>query len=81
MRQKKTPPATAFSPREIAILRLVARGWTNREIAAEVGLKPATVRTYISDIMAKVDLELPRRTCLALYAVEHGLGPDSSDLS
>ncbi len=44
-----------FSPREIEILRLMAGGYSNREIARSVFLAEGTVKNYVSDILAKLD--------------------------
>ncbi len=64
----------AFKPltqQEVKILTLVARGRTNREIAAEIYLSEKTVRNYVSSILGK--LGLSHRSQAAAYAVEHGL--------
>ncbi|KKD06421.1 response regulator [Streptomyces sp. WM6386] len=67
------PPvaAPALSPREIDILRLVARGRTNREIAAQLYLSEGTVKNHISRILSR--LALRDRTQAALRARDLGL--------
>jgi DNA-binding NarL/FixJ family response regulator len=53
------------------ILRLIARGWTNREIAAELGRSPGTVRNQVARILVKLDVS--DRTQAAVRASELGL--------
>lgn len=67
------PPAVApaLSPREIDILRLVARGRTNREIAAQLYLSEGTVKNHVSRILSR--LALRDRTQAALRARDLGL--------
>ncbi len=60
-----------LSPREREILRLLARGMSNREIAGQVSLSEGTVRNNVSQICAK--LAVSDRTQAALFAVRHGL--------
>ncbi|MDH6604945.1 DNA-binding NarL/FixJ family response regulator [Streptomyces sp. SAI-208] len=63
--------AAALSPREIDILRLVARGRSNREIAAQLYLSEGTVKNHISRILSR--LSLRDRTQAALHARDLGL--------
>ena len=60
-----------LSPREVAVLRLIARGMENSEIAGELGISPRTAKNHISNILAK--LGLPSRVHAAIYAVRRGL--------
>lgn len=60
-----------LSDRERDVIRLVAGGYDNKEIAVELFLAEGTVRNQISRILEK--LELKDRTQLAVYAVKHGL--------
>lgn len=60
-----------FTEREFDIIKLVARGCDNKEIAAKLFLAEGTVRNQISRLLEKVDLK--DRTQLAVYAVKHGL--------
>lgn len=69
-------PATAsadgaLSPRETDVLRLVALGHTNAEIASELNMSLRTVETHRSHIQQK--LRLSRRSDLVRYALSHGL--------
>ena len=57
--------------RELEVLRLVARGMSNREIAGELALAEKTVKTHVSNILQK--LHLADRTQAALYAVREHL--------
>jgi DNA-binding NarL/FixJ family response regulator len=70
------PPANApitegLSERELAVLRLLGRGASNRAIAEALALTEGTVKNYISGILAKTGLH--DRTQAALYAVRHNL--------
>ena len=64
--------AQALSPRELAVLKLVARGLENAEIAAELGISPRTAKNHLSSILTK--LEMSNRIQAAIYAVRHGIG-------
>jgi NarL family two-component system response regulator LiaR len=61
----------ALTEREIEILQLVALGKTNQEIADDLVLSERTVRTHITNILAK--LGLSNRTQAALYALREGI--------
>ena len=72
------PPAPVTDPgtvpltgREVEVLRLVATGATNREIAARLYLSEGTVKNHVSRILTLLGLR--DRTQAALYAREHGL--------
>jgi NarL family two-component system response regulator LiaR len=67
-RGQSIDPLTA---REVDVLRLVAQGRSNREIAELLGIGEATVRTHVSNVLAK--LHLDSRTQAALYALRQGL--------
>lgn len=64
-------PATELTAREIDILRLVAAGSTNRQIAARLYVSEGTVKDHMSRILARLGLR--DRTQAALYAKDHGL--------
>jgi NarL family two-component system response regulator LiaR len=59
-----------LTKRELAVLRLVAQGQSNREIAGQLSISEATVRTHVSHILSK--LGLSSRTQAALYALRKG---------
>ncbi|MCQ4622994.1 response regulator transcription factor [Corynebacterium sp. CCUG 70398] len=61
----------ALSEREREVIALVARGMSNRDIAAELVVEPETVRTYLKRIFAKTGMT--NRTMLAVAAIEAGL--------
>lgn len=63
--------AEALTPREIDILRLIAEGYTNRQIAEVRSLSVRTVESHRASIMDKLDLH--SRADLARYAAAHGL--------
>ena len=50
----QSPPTDTFSEREVAILRLLAGGYSNREIAKAVFLSEGTVKNYVSEILDKL---------------------------
>ncbi|MCB9007207.1 MAG: response regulator transcription factor [Ardenticatenaceae bacterium] len=61
----------ALTEREMDVLRLIARGQSNKEIAASLHLTEGTVKGYVSTILGK--LQVADRTQAALYAVKHGV--------
>ena len=63
-----TDPLTT---REVEVLRLLARGMSNQQIAEELVVSEATVRTHVSNILSK--LHLASRTQAALYALKEGI--------
>lgn len=68
-----TQPLTAepLTEREVEVLQVLATGKSNQEIAAELVISEATVRTHVSNILGK--LHLASRTQAALYALREGL--------
>ncbi|MCO6452525.1 MAG: response regulator transcription factor [Caldilineales bacterium] len=64
------PSPDPLTEREIEVLRLVARGYSNQEIADTLIIGVATVYTHVSNILAK--LHLASRTQAALYALREG---------
>jgi len=64
-------PHTSLTSREFSILRLIAEGNSNKEIALALHLTEGTVKGYVSAIFDKLDVA--DRTQAALYAVKHGL--------
>lgn len=69
-RPKGAWPA-GLSDREVEVLRLLARGRSERQIAEALFISPATVHTHISHIYEKA--EVTTRASAALFAMEHGL--------
>ena len=63
-----------FSERERSVLKLVAQGYDNREIAQSLCLAEGTIRNQVSRLLEK--LSLKDRTQLAVYAVKNGLDED-----
>jgi DNA-binding CsgD family transcriptional regulator len=70
-RRGRTTLPGGLTPREGEVLRLVAAGSTNREIAGALFLSEKTVARHLSNIFTKLDLS--SRTAAAAYAFEHGL--------
>ena len=62
---------TPLSGRELEILRLVAQGCDNDEIAERLFLSPRTVKNHVSSILAK--LQMDNRVQAAVYAVRKGI--------
>lgn len=50
----REPPQSTFSEREVSILRLMAGGYSNKEIARSLFLAEGTVKNYVSDILTKL---------------------------
>jgi DNA-binding NarL/FixJ family response regulator len=60
-----------LTPRELEVLRLMADGLTNQEIADTLFLSLRTVTTHVTGVLTK--LTLPSRTSAVSYAIRHGL--------
>ena len=63
-----------LTERELEVLRLIATGSSNREIAQTLTIAEKTVKTHVSNILSK--LHLADRTQAAIYALHEGLGPE-----
>jgi two-component system response regulator NreC len=61
---------TALSERETEVVQRIAQGYSNKEIAAQLGLSVKTVETYRARAMEKLGFE--SRAALVRYALEHG---------
>ncbi|WP_149260604.1 response regulator transcription factor [Actinomadura sp. K4S16] len=68
---EETPAVDVLSPREMEVLRLIADGLSNSEIAATLVLSQETVKTYVSRILTKLDLR--DRVQAVVYAYRRGL--------
>jgi NarL family two-component system response regulator LiaR len=68
---QQPPTPDPLSERELEVLRLLAQGKSNREIADQLVITELTVRTHVSNILGK--LHLASRTQAALYALKEGL--------
>ena len=72
MREVRVPDSPeALTEREVDVLRLLAQGQANKQIASNLRIGEKTVKTHVSNILAK--LGVPSRTQAALYAVRIGL--------
>jgi DNA-binding NarL/FixJ family response regulator len=63
--------ASELSERELQVLRLIANGNDNAQIAAELHISPKTVKNHISNILMKLQIE--NRIQAAVFAVRSGL--------
>ena len=69
--KQSQPPVETLTPREIDVLRLLAKGNTNRQIAELLGLSIRTAESHRANLMGK--LGLTSRVDLVTYAEEHAL--------
>ena len=71
--RRREGPA-GLTPREVEVLRLLARGLSNKEIAARLVISPKTAGNHIEHIYAKIGAS--SRATASLFAMQHGLLPD-----
>jgi len=70
-RRNITPRLAGMTPREIEVLRLIARGGTLKDAAETLGISPKTADNHIQSIYSKIGVTT--RAGAALFAVENGL--------
>jgi NarL family two-component system response regulator LiaR len=73
MQEREQAPLSDLTPRELEVLKCVARGRSNAEIASDLVISEPTVKTHVSNILAK--LHLADRTQAAIYALQQQLVP------
>jgi DNA-binding NarL/FixJ family response regulator len=69
---RQDPGLEQLTEREREVLRLIAAGLNNREIAERMVISEKTVKTHVSSILSKLDLE--DRTQAAIWALKHEAG-------
>jgi len=70
----REPVHEELTQRELEVLRLIAKGLSNREMARDLVISEKTVKTHVSNILSK--LHLADRTQAAIYALRKGLVPE-----
>jgi DNA-binding NarL/FixJ family response regulator len=70
-KQKNKPIPSNINRMELQIMACIGKGHSNKEIAANLSLKPGTIRNYISAAMRKAGLK--SRTQIAIFALKNGL--------
>ncbi|MBB1151794.1 helix-turn-helix transcriptional regulator [Amycolatopsis sp. DR6-1] len=71
LRLSRLPDPGPLTGRELDVVGLVARGWSNERISAALGIAVRTVRSHVESSLVKLDC--PNRTALARHALEHDL--------
>ena len=66
-----------LTDREVEVLRLLARGLTNKQIAARLVVSPRTVQHHVAHIYPKIDRRT--RAGAAMFAMEHGIAGGDSE--
>ena len=70
----RRPRLADLTDRQVDVLRLLATGLSNREIAERLVISPRTAERHVQDVYDKIGLST--RAGAALYAMEHGLWTD-----
>jgi HD-GYP domain-containing protein (c-di-GMP phosphodiesterase class II) len=73
--RRREGPA-GLTPREVDVLKLLAQGLSNKEIARQLVISPKTAGNHIEHIYAKIDAS--SRAAAGLFAMQHGLLPDAA---
>jgi DNA-binding CsgD family transcriptional regulator len=73
VRRRREGPA-GLTAREVEVLRLLARGLSNKEIAEKLVISPKTAGNHIEHIYAKIDAST--RVAASMFAMQHGLLPE-----
>ena len=72
--RRRPSGAAGLTARQLEVLRLVAHGLSNREIARRLGVSPRTVDRHVSDVYERIGVS--SRAAAAMFTIEHGLaGP------
>ncbi len=66
-----------LSEREAEVLRLIARGYSDRQIGDDLFISPRTVNAHVRNLLTKT--ERTNRTELSIWAVEHGLAAPTGE--
>jgi HD-GYP domain-containing protein (c-di-GMP phosphodiesterase class II) len=78
VRRRREGPA-GLTAREIEVLRLLARGLSNKAIAEQLVISPKTAGKHVEHIYTKIDAS--SRTAAGLFAMQHGLLPEQEPMS
>ncbi|KAA1422699.1 HD domain-containing protein [Mumia zhuanghuii] len=72
--RRRPSGAVGLTARQLEVLRLVAHGMSNREIARRLGVSPRTIDRHVSDVYERIGVR--SRAAAAMFTIEHGLaGP------
>jgi HD-GYP domain-containing protein (c-di-GMP phosphodiesterase class II) len=78
MRRRREGPA-GLTPREVEVLRLLARGSSNKQIARDLVISPKTVANHVEHIYTKIGAST--RAAASLFAMHHGLLPEDEQVA
>ncbi len=71
-RRQRSSPFDLLSEREREIARLVASGWSNKEVARDLVISPCTVSSHLRQIFAKLGLSRRTELCVLWYRAHGG---------